>query len=259
MIGPEDLEDSPPPAEEVEAEKEEDIGEVVEIGEVKEVEEIKEVPEVKEAEVVTEVEAKGDTDEEPTKVEEVAQVLLPLCSFQSIHLFPTRWNSLLLKLRRSSQLLLRMMTLHLNSWSLPLHLPPLQLNPNLWLHLPLYLPQPLCLLHLNLQQPHPDQMWLLPGLKLPLPDQQPPWKKKYATHSILQLDNQFECPPHLDVNLAILKMNNTQDDEEDDDFDETLSERLIGLTEMFPQVNITKTLRKLNSTTVALPFLSSSL
>ena len=28
-----------------------------------------------------------------------------------------------------------------------------------------------------------------------------------------------------------------QDDEEDDDFDETLSERLIGLTEMFPQVN----------------------
>ena len=85
MIGPEDLEDSPPPAEEVEAEKEEDMGEVVEIGEVKEVEEIKEVPEVKEAEVVTEVEAKGDTDEEPTKVEEVAQVLLPLCSFQSIH------------------------------------------------------------------------------------------------------------------------------------------------------------------------------
>ena len=29
-----------------------------------------------------------------------------------------------------------------------------------------------------------------------------------------------------------------QDDEEDDDFDETLSERLIGLTEMFPQVKL---------------------
>lgn len=68
MIGPEDLEDSPPPSDEVESEKVEVIGEVVETGEVKEVEE------VKEAEVVTEVEAKGDT-EEPTKVEEVAKVL----------------------------------------------------------------------------------------------------------------------------------------------------------------------------------------
>lgn len=182
MIGPEDLEDSPPPAEEVEAEKEEDIGEVVEIGEVKEVEEIKEVPEVKEVEVVTEVEAKGDTDEEPSKVEEVAQVLLPFCSFQSIHLFPTRWNSLLLKLRRSNLLSLRMTTLHLNFWSLPLHLPPLQLNPNPWLHLPLYLL--LCLLHLNLQQPHLDHLWLLLGLKLPLPGQQPPWRRKYATHTL---------------------------------------------------------------------------
>ena len=183
MIGPEDLEDSPPPAEEVEEEKEEDIGEVVEIGEVKEVvevkvvEEVKEVAEVEETEVVvTEVEAKGDTEEESKKVEEVVQVVT-ICSFLSVNLFLPRWNSLLLKLRSSLLRLLRMTTLHLTSSSLPLHLPPLQLSLNLCQHLPL------CLLHLNLQQPHLDHLWLLPGLKLPLPGLQPPWKRKYATHS----------------------------------------------------------------------------
>ena len=61
------MEDSPPPSDEVEAEKVEAIGEVVDIGEVKEVEE------VKEAEVVTEVEAKGDT--EGANKEEVVKVL----------------------------------------------------------------------------------------------------------------------------------------------------------------------------------------
>ena len=117
MIGPEDLEDSPPPADEVEAEK------VEEIGEVKEVEEIVEVKEV-----VNEVEAKGDaedTEDESKKVEEIVQVEIILFIPASI-LVPSRLNSLLLKLRRSNLLpLLRMMTLHLNSWSLPLHLQPL--------------------------------------------------------------------------------------------------------------------------------------
>ena len=132
MIGPEDLEDSPPPSDEVEeAEKVEVIGEVVEIGEVEEVEE-----EVKEAEVVTEVEAKGDT-EEPTNVEEVVQVLFSshslICTMCTFNLLLSRWNSHPPKLRRSRRLpqLLRTMTLRLSSWSPPLHLLPLQLNLNL--------------------------------------------------------------------------------------------------------------------------------
>ena len=90
-----------------------------------------------------------------------------------------RWNSHPLKLKRSRlPQLLRTMTLHLSSWSLPHHLLPLQLSLNLCQHLPL------CLLHLNLQQLHLDHLWLLPGLKLPLPGLQPPWKRKYANHSI---------------------------------------------------------------------------
>lgn len=65
MIGPEDLEDSPPPADEIEDQKVEEIGEVKEV----DVEVEKE-----EAEVVSEVEGKGDAEEVSKNVEEVVQV-----------------------------------------------------------------------------------------------------------------------------------------------------------------------------------------
>jgi len=194
VIGPEDLEDSPPPSDEVEEEKVEVIGEVVETGEVEEVEE-----EVKEAEVVTEVEAKGDT-EEPTKVEEVVQVEQPSAEVEEIKATSTVVED---------------------------DDPPLELlEPSPPPAAPAVEPEPVPAVA---PEPVPDvvapEIAPAPAAVAPAPEPaaaSPPRPPVVASRPQI-------TPARPAATLE------EEDDEEDDDFDETLSERLIGLTEMFPQ------------------------
>merc|ERR1719352_2034251 len=181
VIGPEDLEDSPPPSDEVEEEKVEVIGEVVEIGEVEKIEE-----EVKEAEVVTEVEAKGDT-EEPTKVEEVVQVEQPSAEVEEIATATVVEDDD----------------------------PPLELlEPS---------PPPAA----PAVEPEPVPAPVPAAEPAPAPVTAPAAASPPRPPVVASRPQITPARP-----AATLE---EEDDEEDDDFDETLSERLIGLTEMFPQ------------------------
>jgi len=167
VIGPEDLEDSPPPADEVEADKVEEIGEVKEVAEVKE--------------VVTEVEAKGDAEEESKKVEENVQAEQPAAEVEVKPAAVVEDDD-----------------------------PPLELlEPSPPLAAPAVEPVPV-------PEPAP----------VPAPAPQPaaaaPRPPVVATRPQI-------TPARPAATLE------EEDDEEDDDFDETLTERLIGLTEMFPQ------------------------
>jgi len=190
VIGPEDLEDSPPPSDEVEEEKVEVIGEVVETGEVEEVEE-----EVKEAEVVTEVEAKGDT-EEPTKVEEVVQVEQPSAEVEEIVAATVVEDD--------------DPPLELLEPSPPPAAPAVE--PEL---VPAAAPAPVT-------APEP-----VPAVAAPVPEPAPAAASPPRPPVVASRPQITPARP-----AATLE---EEDDEEDDDFDETLSERLIGLTEMFPQ------------------------
>jgi len=185
VIGPEDLEDSPPPSDEVEEEKVEVIGEVVETGEVEEVEE-----EVKEAEVVTEVEAKGDT-EEPTKVEEVVQVEQPSAEVEEVATATVVEDDD----------------------------PPLELlEPS---------PPPAAPAVESEPVPAPEIAPAPVAAAEPAPAPEPAAASPPRPPVVASRPQITPARP-----AATLE---EEDDEEDDDFDETLSERLIGLTEMFPQ------------------------
>jgi len=199
VIGPEDLEDSPPPSDEVEEEKVEVIGEVVETGEVEEVEE-----EVKEAEVVTEVEAKGDT-EEPTKVEEVVQVEQPSAEVEEIATATVVEDDD----------------------------PPLELlEPSPPPAAPAVEPAPV---------PAPVPVAAAAPEPAPAPEIAP--APVAAAAPAPAPEPAAASPPRPPVVATRPQITparpaatlEEEDDEEDDDFDETLSERLIGLTEMFPQ------------------------
>jgi len=189
VIGPEDLEDSPPPSDEVETEKVEVIGEVVEIGEVEEVE----VEEVKEAEVVTEVEAKGDT-EEPTKVEEVVQVEQPSGEVEEIATATVVEDD-----------------------DPPLELLEPSPSPAASAVEPEIAPEPAV-------EPAAAPV---PAVAAPAPEPAPAAASPPRPPVVATRPQITPARP-----AATLE---EEDDEEDDDFDETLSERLIGLTEMFPQ------------------------
>jgi len=197
VIGPEDLEDSPPPSDEVEEEeKVEVIGEVVEdIGEVEEVED----EDVKEAEVVTEVEAKGDT-EEPTKVEEVVQVEQPSGEVEEIKETATvvEDDDPPLELLEPS----------------PPPAPVSAVEP---------VPEP-APVAAAAPAPEPEAA---PAVPAPEPEPAPAAASPPRPPVVASRPQITPARP-----AATLE---EEDDEEDDDFDETLSERLIGLTEMFPQ------------------------
>jgi len=199
VIGPEDLEDSPPPSDEVEAEeKVEVIGEVVEnIGEV--VEEVEE--EVKEAEVVTEVEAKGDT-EEPTNVEEVVQVEQLSAEVEEI-------KAAAAVVEDDDP------PLELLEPSPPPAAPAVE-------PVPVPTPAPVSAAAPEIAPEPVPEPAAAPAPEPAPAAASPPRPPVVATRPQI-------TPARPAATLE------EEDDEEDDDFDETLSERLIGLTEMFPQ------------------------
>jgi len=187
VIGPEDLEDSPPPSDEVEEEKVEVIGEVVEIGEVEEVEE-----EVKEAEVVTEVEANGDT-EEPTKVEQPSAEVEEIATATVVEDDDP--------------------PLELLEPSPPPAAPAVEPEP---------VPAPAVV-----SAPEIAPAPVAAAEPAPVPAPEPAAASPPRPPVVASRPQITPARP-----AATLE---EEDDEEDDDFDETLSERLIGLTEMFPQ------------------------